>query len=67
MDQPIDIPYDVIIMLPELEAAIVGEGIDEQGRHYIVQHYDSKDGQVFRCVFVTANAPRCTNVPSPAY
>ena len=63
MDQPVDVPYAMILMMPELRASVVGEGTDEQGRHYMIQRYDSHDGRVFQCVFVGADTPKCTQLP----
>ena len=65
MDQPVDVPYAMIQMMPDLAETISGEGTDGQGRRFMLQRYVSKTtGRVYECVFMSGtDMPKCAEFP----
>jgi hypothetical protein len=65
MDQPVDVPYAMIQMMPDLVPTLSGEGKDGQGRQFMIQRYTSKTtGKIYECVFLGSEMPKCAEMPA---
>jgi len=64
MDQPVDVPYATIQMMPDLTATMSGEATGSNGERYMIQRYVSKTtGKVYECVFPASPAvPKCAEM-----
>jgi hypothetical protein len=63
MDQPVEVPYSMILMMADLQPTIMRDGVNDKGQHYMLQRYVSQSGdKVYDCTFIVGTQTTCVAV-----